>query len=188
MSFGAVATAAGNLARDSEPAEALHPSWVAKRQQKDMLAAAPRGTRVVFGDDGDVAEAPPAATVTHPTGGTPAVVRGGLRPHRGEVEGKVWTAAWKPELGVNRPGVSGASAVLKAVVEVVVPQVVVKDRIRFRAEPAPDRIFRGRGGGGGVAGGRGQLHPSWEAKKLQRKQMEHLPKPEGVKVIFEDSD
>ena len=159
-------------------AEALHPSWVAKREQKIALAAASQGTRVVFGDDGAVLEAPPAAAVTHPTGNTPGVARGGN-------EGRVGTAAG---VRLNGTGAKCVSAVPKAVVEVMVPQVVVKDRVRFRAEPAPERVFRGPGSSGAGGGVRGLLHPSWEAKKLQRKQMEHLPKPEGVKVIFEDSD
>ncbi|KAJ1962946.1 hypothetical protein GGI12_002338 [Dipsacomyces acuminosporus] len=49
----------------SGSAEPVHPSWEAKRRERQMLASAPKSQKVVFGDDGNAiasAEAPAAAT------------------------------------------------------------------------------------------------------------------------------
>jgi len=147
---------AGKSAAESESLESLHPSWVAKRQQKDMLAAAPQGTRVVFGDDGAIEQPPPPAAVA--ASAISAVIQSGLNPRVGSRGGE-YDARARDSAGrrLSGPGVAGGvrpGVMPKLVVEVVVPQVVVKDRVRFRAEAAPERVFGGRGGSRGGAGGK----------------------------------
>lgn len=80
-SVGAVSVQAKNSSGSGKPApgegltkvvggsgqgqgSAEHPSWVAKQKEREMLAAAPRGKKVVFGDDG--------AAQPKPGGGVPS--------------------------------------------------------------------------------------------------------------------
>ena len=176
---------AGGAAGGGAAVEALHPSWAAKRQQKGMLVAQPQGTRVVFGEDGAVEKAVPAATAAGGNG--PGSSLGPVR--RGGQSGE-GAARGRADVAVPMAAARAANALKPAFVQ---PEVSVKDRVRFRAVPAVERVYGGRGRGGrGTAGGRGAaggpLHPSWEAKKQLRIRMEHLLKPEGSKVVFEDSD
>lgn len=143
--------------------------------------AQPQGTRVVFGEDGAVEKAVPAAAAAAGSGAVPSSGAPRRGPHPDEGSARRRAAAPGPPAAArdgNAPKPAAAQ-----------PEVLVKDRVRFREKPAAaPKPLGGRGGGRGAAGGRGPVHPSWEAKKLLRIRMEHLPKPEGSKVVFEDSD
>lgn len=174
-------------AQGAEAAEVLHPSWAAKRQQQGSLSVPAAGEKVVFGDDGAPASVTSAAAAAPATGSRPAGDSGAGRDKR-----QPGNAAQPANLqhhtvrnGRSTQRTGSAVTPARAPTAGRVDERVVRNGVRFRPEDASvtarDASVRKPAGGGG-------LHPSWEAKKLLRQQMERLPAPKGAKVVFQDSD
>ena len=180
--------AAPGKARGAEAAEALHPSWAAKRQQQGSLLVPAAGKKVVFGDDGTPARvtSPAAAATAATIAGSAAEI--GIRRDQNQPGNAAQSA--DPQHHTARNGISqqrGGAAVTPARAQTQGrrDERVIRNGVRFRSDDASvtarDAKVRKPAGGGG-------LHPSWEAKKLLRQQMERLPAPKGAKVVFQDSD
>ncbi len=164
---GTGAAAAGPVTSGAPPPEALHPSWAAKAAAKAQLAAKPAGTKLVFSDDGDAEIASPAAAAPS-AAASPAGGRGpGQR---------------APRAPPTAPAAASPRPAPPAAVPAKVPGLP-RHRARHAAEPAKPFV-----GKPPAARPVAKLHPSWEAKAKLRKQMESLPKPEGTRVVFDDSD
>jgi len=182
----------------------MHPSWIAKRQQLAALASAPAGKKLVFGDDGEAAEEVTAAPAP-PRDAAPVAeqLKAGKRPRDSAHAGPARAEAVRGRGAASRGAARGARG--GAVRGGSAGGCGEGRGAIIAARGARGRGDRGRGTSRSKAPAArappnqlekevtGPLHPSWEAKKLQRAQAVKQAKliasaPRGKKMTFDDSD
>lgn len=161
----------GSSGCGGEDEEAIHPSWAAKAKAKQLAAAKPAGTKMVFGDDGEVSAVKSATPLQEAT----------QKPQQPSRMSVVKPGRARGPIRGSRPNAPDLAA--------HVPQLPLPPPPLRRREAREPGLPRTTSVVTPIAAKRMALaksHPSWEAKAKLRAQMSALPKPLGVKTVFAD--
>ena len=155
-------------AREQEEMAKMHPAWAAKRAAAAALAAAPKGTKVSFGDDGDAVG---VQKLKRTSEGAQV---------RNERDGKKSTtpkpkAPKPPKVHIEIKG--GTGEVVGKVTKPMGPSGAKKDDDKS-AKKKPS------GGYDGYNPDAAESHPAWAAKRKAAEQA--TAKPAGKKIKFDD--